>query len=133
MDSLIDCATVQLDARGWVKSWNGAAQRIGGWSAREIVGEHFSRFYSPEDIDGGVPQHDLDLAASGRFDTQGWRLRKDGSRFWASVHFTAFRDSRGAIRGFAKLTKRSAEQTPRRPLHSLRVHNNSKASGHDFG
>lgn len=104
VESIVDCAIVHLDAAGRVLSWNAGAQAIKGWSAPEIVGEHFSRFYPREDIERGVPQGDLRAASLGRFETEGWRLRRDGSRFWANVVFTPVRDAGGTLLGFAKLT-----------------------------
>jgi PAS domain S-box-containing protein len=117
VESVTDAAIVMLDSEGRVVSWNSGAQRIKGYSADEIVGQHFSRFYPPNDIGRGTPQHDLDAAAAeGRFEVEGWRVRKDGSSFWASVVFTAIRDQAGNARGFAKLTRdlterRQVEQT----------------------
>jgi PAS domain S-box-containing protein len=117
VESVTDCAIVMLDSEGRVVSWNTGAQRIKGYPAEEIVGQHFSRFYPPADIARGVPQRDLNSAASeGRFEVEGWRVRKDGSMFWANVVFTAIRDQAGNARGFAKLTRdlterRQVEQT----------------------
>jgi diguanylate cyclase (GGDEF)-like protein/PAS domain S-box-containing protein len=110
VESVTDCAIAQLDARGRVLSWNSGAQRMKGWSAEEIIGQHFFRFYTREDIERGAPQRDLGLAAKGRFETQGWRARKDASRFWASVVFTAIRDADGGLRGFAELTRDLTER-----------------------
>jgi PAS domain S-box-containing protein len=117
VESVTDCAIVMLDSEGRVVSWNTGAQRIKGYPAEEIVGQHFSRFYPPADIARGVPQRDLNSAAAeGRFEVEGWRVRKDGSTFWANVVFTAIRDQAGNARGFAKLTRdlterRQVEQT----------------------
>jgi len=117
VESVTDCAIVMLDSEGRVVSWNTGAQRIKGYSAEEIVGQHFSRFYPPADVTRGVPQRDLDRAAAqGRSEVEGWRVRKDGSTFWANVVFTAIRDPAGRPRGFAKLTRdlterRQVEQT----------------------
>src|SRR2546430_6053162 len=117
VESVTDAAIVMLDSEGRVVSWNTGAQRIKGYSADEIVGQHFSRFYPPADMAGGTPQRDLDAAAAhGRFEVEGWRVRKDASVFWANVVFTAIRDSAGNARGFAKLTRdlterRQVEQT----------------------
>jgi len=111
VESVTDCAIVMLDSEGRVVSWNTGAQRIKGYSAEEIVGQHFSRFYPPTDIARGVPQHDLDAAAAqGRCEVEGWRVRKDGSMFWANVVFTAIRDQAGQPRGFAKLTRDLTER-----------------------
>jgi PAS domain S-box-containing protein len=117
VESVTDCAIVMLDSEGRVASWNTGAQRIKGYSAEEIVGQHFSRFYPPADIARGTPQRDLDAAAAeGRYEVEGWRVRKDGTLFWANVVFTAIRDAAGNARGFAKLTRdlterRQVEQT----------------------
>lgn len=106
VESVTDCAIVMLDVNGYVVSWNNGAQRIQGYSAEEIVGHHFSRFYPEEDVKNGKPQHELDAAsAEGKFEVEGWRIRKNGSLFWASVVVTAIRDQLGNPRGFAKLTR----------------------------
>ena len=106
VESVSDYAIVMLDPEGLVVSWNSGAQRIQGYSAEEIVGQHFSRFYPREDIDRGTPQRDLDVVrANGRLEDEGWRARKDGSTFWANVVVTAIRDQDGNLRGFAKLTR----------------------------
>ena len=106
VESVTDYAIVMLDPEGRVVSWNSGAQRIKGYRAEEILGQHFSRFYPPEDIDRGTPQRDLDVVtAKGRFEDEGFRARKDGSTFWANVVFTAIRDQGGNLRGFAKLTR----------------------------
>jgi PAS domain S-box-containing protein len=111
VESVTDCAIVMLDSEGRVVSWNTGAERIKGYRAEEIVGQHFSRFYPPQDIERGAPQRDLDSAAAeGRFEVEGWRVRKDGSTFWANVVFTAIRDQAGNARGFAKLTRDLTER-----------------------
>ncbi len=111
-----DYAIVVLDPEGHVISWNGGAQRIKGYAAEEIVGKHFSWFYAPEDIALGKPIMELKSAREeGRFEDDSWRIRKDGSRFWANVVVTPLRDNAGLLRGFVKITrdvteKRKAEQ-----------------------
>ena len=111
VESVTDCAIVMLDSEGRVVSWNTGAQRIKGYSSEEIVGQHFSRFYPPAEIARGTPQRDLDAAAAGgRYEVEGWRVRKDGSLFWANVVFTAIRDPAGNARGFAKLTRDLTER-----------------------
>jgi PAS domain S-box-containing protein len=106
VESVTDYAIVMLDPKGRVVSWNAGAERIKGYSAEEIVGQHFSRFYPQEDIQSGKPQRDLDVvAAEGQFEDEGWRVRQDGSTFWANEVFTAIRDQGGHLRGFAKLTR----------------------------
>ncbi|TMA29830.1 MAG: PAS domain S-box protein [Deltaproteobacteria bacterium] len=111
VESVTDCAIVMLDSEGRVVSWNTGAERIKGYRAEEIVGQHFSRFYPAQDIEHGAPQRDLNSAADeGRFEVEGWRVRKDGSTFWANVVFTAIRDPAGNARGFAKLTRDLTER-----------------------
>ncbi len=92
-------------------TWNQGAQRIKGYAAEEIIGRHFSTFYTRESIDSGWPQHELKVAtAEGRFEDEGWRVRKDGSRFWASVVITALRDEAGKLLGFSKITRDLSER-----------------------
>jgi PAS domain S-box-containing protein len=106
-----DYAILMLDAAGHVTSWNEGAERIKGYRAEEIVGRHFSIFYTPEAVDAGHPQAELDEAKSeGRYEEEGWRVRKDGSRFWASVVITALRDQEGNLRGFGKVTRDYTER-----------------------
>ena len=101
---MVDYAIYQLDLEGRVASWNAGAERIKGYSAEEIIGAHFSRFYMPEDREAGGPDRALKLAReNGRFATEGWRLRKDGSRFWASVVIDPIWQD-GVLVGFAKIT-----------------------------
>ncbi|MBW3672383.1 MAG: PAS domain-containing sensor histidine kinase, partial [Acidobacteria bacterium] len=111
VESVSDYAIVMLDPEGRVVSWNTGAQRIKGFQADEIVGRHFSVFYPPDAVAGGKPASDLALAcASGRHEDEGWRIRKDGSLFWANIVFTAIRDHAGNLRGFAKLTRDLTER-----------------------
>ena len=106
VESVQDYAIFMLDVTGRVTSWNVGAQRIKGYSAEEIVGEHFSRFYLPEDVQARKPERELQVAAAeGRCEDEGWRVRKDGSRFWANVVITALRSADGALLGFAKVTR----------------------------
>jgi PAS domain S-box-containing protein len=101
-----DYAVFLLDPRGHVRTWNAGAERIKGYRAEEIVGQHFSRFYPNDAVSSGWPAHELTVAAdTGRFEDEGWRIRKDGSRFWANVVITALRDERGRVRGFLKITR----------------------------
>src|SRR5713101_5753839 len=101
-----DYANFMLDGAGRVSTWNSGAERIKGYRAEEIVGQHFSRFYPPEAVAEGKPARLLAIAArDGRVEDEGWRMRKDGSRFWADVISTALRDSEGAVIGFAKVTR----------------------------
>src|SRR4029077_10956668 len=100
-----------LDGAGRVSTWNAGAERIKGYRAEEIVGQHFSRFYPPEAIAEGRPARLLGIAArDGRVEDEGWRGRKDGSRFWADVMIRALRDSDGSVIGFAKVTRDSTER-----------------------
>jgi PAS domain S-box-containing protein len=106
VESVVGYAIFMLDPEGRVASWNAGAQRIKGYAAAEIIGEHFSRFYPREDIESGKPKWELEVASrEGRFEEEGWRLRKDGSTFWASVVVTAVRDDTGKLLGFAKVTR----------------------------
>jgi PAS domain S-box-containing protein len=105
IDNVRDYAIFTLDPNGLVTSWNQGAVRLKGYSAAEIIGQHFARFYTPEDQAAGKPQHLLATAgAEGRVDDEGWRVRKDGSRFWASAVISSIRDDGGALLGFAKIT-----------------------------
>ncbi|NNU50762.1 PAS domain S-box protein [Rhizobium sp. WYCCWR 11279] len=106
-----DYAIYMLDPDGNVSSWNFGAERIKGYRPHEIIGRHFSTFYTPEDREAGVPQTALDIArAEGRFEREGWRVRKDGSRFWASVVIDVIRDDEGDVLGFAKITRDITEK-----------------------
>lgn len=111
VDAITDYAVYMLDAEGRVVSWNPGAQRFKGYTTDEILGAHFSRFYSPEDRATGLPDRALATAASeGRFENEGWRLRKDGSRFWAHVVIDPIRDGGGGLIGFAKITRDLTER-----------------------
>ena len=106
VDAVREYAIFMLDPTGTVETWNRGAARIKGYSAEEIVGQHFSVFYLPEDVNAGKPQRELSQAAAeGQIRDEGWRVRKDGSRFWANVVITAVRDEDGALKGFAKITR----------------------------
>jgi len=110
IDSVTDYALFMLDTSGQIVSWNAGAQRIKGYAASEIIGQNFSRFYTSEDREARFPQRSLETAArEGRFETEGWRVRKDGSRFWANVIIDAIRD-RGKLVGFAKITRDITER-----------------------
>jgi diguanylate cyclase (GGDEF)-like protein/PAS domain S-box-containing protein len=111
VESIVDYAIFMLDADGRIISWNTGAERLKGYREDEIVGQHFSRFYPLEAIEQGIPQRELEIAAAkGRFEDEGWRLRKDGSFFWASVVITPVRDSTGHLLGFAKVTRDLTER-----------------------
>ena len=101
-----DYAVFLLDKEGRILSWNLGAQRLKGYAPEEIIGRHFSTFYTRESADSGWPQHELKVAAAeGRFEDEGWRMRKDGSRFWANVIITALREENGRLVGFSKITR----------------------------
>lgn len=105
VDGARDYAMFMLDPQGRVLSWNIGAERVKGYRASEIVGKHFSMFYPAEDVQAGKPDRLLAIAAAeGSCEDEGWRVRKDGSRFWANVLITAFRDKHGNLRGFSKVT-----------------------------
>lgn len=111
VEGVKDYAIYMLDPQGRILTWNAGAQRIKGYTAEEILGQHFSRFYPREAIERGWPQHELEsAAAAGRFEDEGWRVRKDGSRFWANVIITALRDEAGNLKGFAKVTRDLTER-----------------------
>lgn len=105
VESVADYAIFMLDASGHVVTWNKGAERINGYKAEEIIGQHFSCFYPPEDVARGKPDLGLkEASAEGRFEDEDWRVRKDGSRFMANVIITPLRDDAGRLRGFAKVT-----------------------------
>jgi PAS domain S-box-containing protein len=106
-----DYAVFFLDADGRIMSWNLGAQRIKGYAPEEIIGRHFSAFYTAEAVAAGWPDHELRMAAKeGRFEDEGWRVRKDGARFWANVVITALRDEGGRLLGFSKITRDLSER-----------------------
>jgi PAS domain S-box-containing protein len=106
-----DYAIFLLDPTGHIQTWNEGAERTKGYTAAEIIGRHFSVFYPPEEVRHGKPEHGLKVAASeGRWEDEGWRVRKDGSTFWADVVITALRDAAGELVGFAKVTRDLTER-----------------------
>ena len=110
-DAVIDYAIYMLDPAGKVSSWNAGAERIKGYRAAEIVGRHFSVFYTEEDRASDEPAHALAIAAAeGKYEREGWRVRKDGTRFWANVVIDAIRDEQGRLVGFAKVTRDITER-----------------------
>ncbi len=111
VDSIKDYAIFLLDTKGRIATWNAGAERIEGYRAQEIIGRHFSVFYPPEVAARGYPEEELKHAAElGRWEDEGWRMRKDGSRFWANVVITALRDARGELMGFAKISRDLSER-----------------------
>jgi PAS domain S-box-containing protein len=117
VESVRDYAIFMLDPGGHVVSWNAGAERIKGYRPGEIIGKHFTIFYLEEDLARGLPQHELEVAArTGRYEEEGWRLRKDGTRFWANVVITAVHDGTGELRGYAKVTR---DLTERERLQTL--------------
>jgi diguanylate cyclase (GGDEF)-like protein/PAS domain S-box-containing protein len=111
VDGVTDYAIVMLDPDGHVTAWNAGAERIKGYSGEEVIGTHFSRFYTPEDVLGGLPGHVLRIAEQeGHYEEEGWRVRKDGSRFWAGLVVTSLVDAGGELRGFGKLVRDVTER-----------------------
>ncbi|HEY4071389.1 MAG TPA: PAS domain S-box protein [Sphingomicrobium sp.] len=111
VQGVTDYSIFMLDPEGRVANWNAGAQRIKGYLPEEIVGEHFSRFYTPEDVEAGVPHRALEAAReAGRYEAEGWRVRKDGTQFWASVILDAIHDDDGELIGFAKITRDMTEK-----------------------
>ena len=111
VQSIVDYAIYMLDTNGFVTSWNAGAERIKGYQTEEIVGKNFATFYTEEDREGGMPQRVLEIARNeGRYEGEGWRVRKDGSRFWASVVVDRINDNKGKLVGFAKITRDMTEK-----------------------
>src|SRR3989442_1409383 len=106
IEGVQDVAIFMLDGAGRVSTWNSGAERIKGYRAEEIVGQHFSRFYPPEAVAEGKPARLLAIAArDGRVEDEGWRVRKDGTRYWANTVISPMRDSQGGLIGYAKVTR----------------------------
>ncbi|WP_105510747.1 PAS domain S-box protein [Paraburkholderia sp. BL21I4N1] len=117
VDSVKDYAIFMLDPDGYVVSWNAGAARIKGYSREDIVGRHFSTFYPPEDVAAGKPARELAIARQiGHVEDEGWRVRKDGTTFWANVNITAVYDETDRLRGFAKVTRDLTERRQREEL-----------------
>ncbi|MEM5383850.1 PAS domain S-box protein [Paraburkholderia phymatum] len=111
VNGVTDYAIFMLSPDGTITNWNAGAWRIKGFSAEEVIGSHFSRFYTPEDVAAGLPERGLSTAAEeGRFESEGWRVRKDGKRFWAHVVIDAIKGEDGALVGFAKITRDITER-----------------------
>jgi PAS domain S-box-containing protein len=125
--SVQEYAIIALDPDGYILTWNRGAERYKGWKAEEIIGQHFTAFYPPEDLAWDKPGYELRVAAeSGRFEDEGWRLRKDGTRFWANVVITALRDDNGKLIGYGKVTRdlterRQAEERLRQSEERFRL------------
>ena len=138
VQSVTDYAIYMLDQNGQVASWNAGAERFKGYAADEIMGQHFSRFYTEEDREAGIPRIALETASrEGRFEAEGWRLRKDGSKFWASVIIDPVRDDAGELIGFAKVTrdlteKRAIEEQLRQSQKMEAVGQLTGGLAHDF-
>jgi len=145
VESVHDYAIYMLTPEGYVESWNTGAQRFKGYSADEIVGQHFSRFYTPEDQANGVPARALHTALTeGKYESEGWRVRKDGSRFWASVVIDPVHDEGRRLIGFAKVTRditekmaaeKALEQAKATLLQAQKLESVGKLTGgiaHDF-
>jgi PAS domain S-box-containing protein len=111
IEGVKDYAIFMLDTTGYIITWNSGAQLIKGYAADEIIGQHFSIFYPPEDVHNGKPESELRIATlEGKYEEEGWRVRKDGSRFWANVLITALFDQHGELRGFGKVTRDMTER-----------------------
>jgi hypothetical protein len=127
VESIRDYAIFMLDPGGHVLTWNAGAERFKGYKAHEIIGQHFSRFYPPDALASGLPEHELKVACeTGVFEDEGWRVRQDGSLFWANVVITALRNSKGELVGFAKVTRdltqrRAHEEELRRSEERFRL------------
>jgi len=124
VESVKDYAIFMLDPNGIIRSWNPGAERLKGYAAKDIIGQHFSIFYTPADRSAGKPENGLKKAFNeGRFEDEGWRVRSDGTLFWANVVITTVNDARGVHRGFAKITRdlterRKAEEERLRLAHA---------------
>jgi PAS domain S-box-containing protein len=117
-----DYAIFMLDPAGQVATWNSGAERIKGYAASEIIGRHFSTFYPVEDVQAGKCEYELEIATrDGRFEDEGWRIRKDGTRFWANVVITAVRNERGTLVGFAKVTRDLSDRKRMETERALRL------------
>ncbi|MEW6056265.1 MAG: PAS domain S-box protein [Bdellovibrionota bacterium] len=125
VESVKDYAIFMLDPNGKIATWNEGAKRINGYKAVEVIGKHFSLFYTPEDKKRHHPEEELKIAAlDGKYEEEGWRVRKDGSLFWASVVITALWDSQGTLRGFGKVTR---DLTERKQVEELRLKQQAEA------
>ncbi len=138
VEGVTDYAIFMLDPEGVVVNWNPGARRIKGYTREEIVGQHFSRFYTEPDLQAGLPEKALETAArTGKFETEAWRVRKDGTIFWASVVINALRDANGTLLGFAKITRdlterRAAEERQRQSHKMEGIGQLTGGVAHDF-
>jgi rsbT co-antagonist protein RsbR len=122
VESISEYAIITLDVKGIISTWNKGAERIKGYQAEEIIGRHFSCFYPQEKIQAGLPEQELqNTAKEGRFEDEGWRVRKDGSQFWAHVVITALRDKGGKLIGFGKVTRDLAERKQAEELQQRQI------------
>ena len=111
IEGVQEYAIFELNSLGYIVSWNAGAERLKGYRTEEIIGKHFSQFYAPEDVQSGRPESNLRQAVQkGECEDEGWRMRKDGSRFWANVVITALRHADGSLQGFAKVTRDMTER-----------------------
>src|SRR6185369_14258948 len=111
VEAVQDYAIFILDPQGFISTWNPGAEAIKGYQPDEIIGKHFSIFYPAEDLEWDKPVYELKVASeTGRFEDEGWRVRKDGTRFWANVIITALKDKDGTLRGFGKVTRDLTER-----------------------
>jgi PAS domain S-box-containing protein len=110
INSVEDYAIFVVDINGHIMTWNKGAEKIKGYCAEEVIGKHISIFYTADDIKKREPMQNLNFAAvHGHFEKEGWRVRKDGSRFWANIVFTALHDEQGELKGFGKVTRDMTE------------------------